>query len=162
MWDATKQFLETLKEGLGKREDGDFEIILGPDDEIYLGDELSRLMNQPKAKAAEDPPIRKVRCLYETADLMVAKDYKTRFYAEYWQLKIRYEKLKKLNTRIEAAYRTDAPVYPGCGEEPKRAEMPKHDCPSEMLREQQRIMGEYLHMLELRAVIEGIELNPED
>lgn len=162
MWDATKQFLETLKDGLGEREDGDFEIILGPDDVIYLGDELSRLMNQPKAKAAEDPPIRKVRCLYDTADLMVSKNYKTRFYAEYWQTKIRYEKLKKLNTRIEAAYRTDVPVYSGCGEEPKRAEMPKHDCPNEMLREQQGIMGDYLHMLELRAVIEGIELNPED
>ena len=42
-----------------------------------------------------------------------------------------------------------------CG---KPVEMPKHDCPDELLRQQQRIMGEYLHVLEMRAVIEGIEL----
>jgi hypothetical protein len=39
-------------------------------------------------------------------------------------------------------------------------EIPKHDCPSELLREQQRAMGEYLHILEVRAEIEGIELRP--
>ena len=36
--------------------------------------------------------------------------------------------------------------------------MPKHDCELELLREQQRFMGEYLHMLEIRAVIEHIDL----
>jgi hypothetical protein len=35
---------------------------------------------------------------------------------------------------------------------------PVHDCPDHLLREQQAAMGEYLHILEVRAVIEGIEL----
>ena len=37
-------------------------------------------------------------------------------------------------------------------------EMPKHDCLDYLLREQQRGMDEYLHIIEVRAVIEGIEL----
>ena len=32
------------------------------------------------------------------------------------------------------------------------------DCPYNVLREQQRLMGEYLHVLRLRAEYEGIEL----
>ena len=34
--------------------------------------------------------------LNETIDMMISKDYKERFKAEYYQLKIRYEKLKKM------------------------------------------------------------------
>lgn len=85
-----------------------------------------------------------------TIALMRSPDYKDRFKAEYMQTKIRYEKLKAFNTRIEAAERT---MY-----EKTKADVPEHDCPAEMLREQQSVMGEYLHILELRAVIEGIEL----
>lgn len=90
--------------------------------------------------------------LRETVEMMNSGDYKERFKAEYYQLKIRYEKLKAFNNKIEAAERT---CY-GCS--PKKIEMPKHDCPFEMLTDQQRVMGEYLHLLEVRAVIEGIEL----
>ena len=89
--------------------------------------------------------------LQETVDLMISKDYKERFKAEYYQTKFRYEKLKAFNNKIEASERT---MY----ENTKKVEMPAHDCPSEMLRHQQSIMGEYLHLLEVRAVIEGIEL----
>ena len=85
--------------------------------------------------------------LKDTIEGMTSADYRERFVAEYQQTKIRYEKLKKLNTRIEASYKTVDKV----------AE-PKHDCPLSLLREQQRAMGEYLHTLEIRAVIEGIEL----
>lgn len=35
---------------------------------------------------------------------------------------------------------------------------PQHDCPLEMLREQQRHMGLYLSVLEKRAIIEEIDL----
>lgn len=44
--------------------------------------------------------------LKDTRDMMVSTDYKERFKAEYLQTKIRYEKLKNFNTRIEAARRT--------------------------------------------------------
>ena len=91
--------------------------------------------------------------LQDTAALMCSEDYKERFVAEYRQTKIRYEKLKAFNTKIEAArlmrvWKFDA----------ANVEEPKHDCPEDLLREQQRIMGEYLRILEVRAVIEGIDL----
>lgn len=88
--------------------------------------------------------------LRETVEMMNSADYKERFKAEYYQTKIRYEKLKTFNTKIEAADRT---IY-----QHNKVEMPKHDCPDELLRQQQSVMGEYLHLLEVRAVIEGIEL----
>lgn len=92
--------------------------------------------------------------LKDTIDMMQSADYKERFIAEYQQTKIRYEKLKRFNTIIEAAYRTE-----GQRPEVKKVEMPKHDCPYDLLRDQQYAMGEYLHVLEVRAVIEGIDLN---
>lgn len=87
----------------------------------------------------------------ETVSGMLSPDYKERFKAEYQQTKIRYEKLKAFCNRIEAAMRT-------CPGDTKRIQMPEHDCPFDLLRDQQRAMGEYLHCLEIRAVIEGIEL----
>lgn len=87
----------------------------------------------------------------DTIEMMMSEDYKERFKAEYHQTKIRYERLKKFNTRIQAAFATS---YTGN----KRVEMPTHDCPEDLLREQQKVMGEYLHILEVRAVIEGIDL----
>lgn len=92
--------------------------------------------------------------------MMNSADYKERFKAEYDQTKIRYEKLKAFNTKIEAAQATNE-CYPqpyGQTQKPKVG-MPPHDCPEYLLREQQRVMGEYLHILEVRAVIEGVELN---
>lgn len=90
-----------------------------------------------------------MRELKETVEMMNSDDYKERFKAEYYQTKIRYEKLKAFNNKIEAA--TMACTNP-------LVKMPKHDCPSEILRKQQSIMGEYLHILEVRAEIEGIVL----
>lgn len=89
--------------------------------------------------------------LKDTVKMMLHEDYQCRFIAEYDQTKIRYEKLKAFNTKIEAAQKTLADPFA-----PKKVEEPTHDCPYELLREQQRIMGEYLHILELRAEIEGI------
>ena len=88
--------------------------------------------------------------LKDTVEMMGSADYKERFKAEYYQTKIRYEKLKAFNNKIEAAHITEDLKKP--------VEEPKHDCPAYLLRDQQRTMGEYLHILEVRAVIEGIEL----
>jgi hypothetical protein len=92
--------------------------------------------------------------LIDTIELMKSADYKERFKAEYYQTKISYERLKDFNTRIEAAKR----VRYSDSFSALKVEEPRHDCPSELLTEQQRIMGEYLHLLEIRAVIEGITL----
>ena len=83
--------------------------------------------------------------LKETVDLMLSEDYKERFKAEYWQTKIRYEKLKNFCDKVDVSMIMDI-------------EVPKHNCPVHLLRQQQHNMGEYLHTLELRAIIENIDL----
>lgn len=93
--------------------------------------------------------------LKDTIEMMQSEDYKERFKAEYLQTKIRYEKLKKLNTQIEAA--EQARFCPP-NREGKTMAMPIYNCPAEMLCHQQRLMGEHLHLLEVRAEIEGINL----
>lgn len=81
--------------------------------------------------------------LCETVEKMNSSSYIDRFIAEYQQTWIRYMKLKHYCNKIESA------KINGCVE-------PAHDCPLELLRSQQRVMGEYLHILEVRANIEGI------
>lgn len=79
--------------------------------------------------------------LEETVDLMLSDDYKERFEAEYFQTKIRHDKLHRMIVKMEA----------GTLEfEPK--------CDITTLKHQALNMGEYLHMLEIRAEIEGINL----
>lgn len=76
-----------------------------------------------------------------TKDMMTDKDYKTRFYAEYWQTKIRYDKLHRMLVKWEAETLNFTPT-----------------CPKELLKEQASYMGNYLRMLEIRAEIEGVDL----
>lgn len=83
--------------------------------------------------------------LKETVELMNSVDYNDRFIAEYHQVKIRYEKLKNFCNKIEV-------------ETMLGKEVTKHDCPLELLREQQKYMGLYLSVLEKRALIENIVL----
>lgn len=84
--------------------------------------------------------------LKDTVKGMQSADYKERFIAEYQQTQIRYEKLRNFCDKIELATKYHV------GKEPK------HDCPYELLREQQTQMGAYLHILELRAIVEKIDL----
>lgn len=79
--------------------------------------------------------------LKETIELMTSDDYKDRFKAEYYQTKIRYEKLHKMIIKYEAGT---------LDFEPK--------CPKELLQNQANAMGAYLYNLEVRAQMEGIEL----
>lgn len=79
--------------------------------------------------------------LKDTIDLMNSEDYKDRFKAEYYQTKIRYDKLHQMLIKHEAGTLDFTPT-----------------CPIAKLLEQKRYMGEYLRYLEVRAAIEGIEL----
>lgn len=79
--------------------------------------------------------------LKDTIDLMNSEDYRERFKAEYYQTRIRYDKLHKMIVKMEAATCDFAPI-----------------CSLEILEEQARQMGMYLHVLEVRAEIEKIEL----
>lgn len=79
--------------------------------------------------------------LKDTIELMNSGDYKERFKAEYYQTKIRYEKLHKMTIKYEAKTLNFTP-----------------SCSLELLKEQKMYMGNYLKMLEIRAEIENIEL----
>lgn len=79
--------------------------------------------------------------LSDTTSLMESNDYKERFVAEYFQTKIRYEKLHKMLVKHEAGVLNFTP-----------------DCPIELLKKQVSAMGNYLFILEVRAEIEEITL----
>lgn len=79
--------------------------------------------------------------LKDTVELMNSEDYKKRFKAEYYQTKIRYEKLHKMIIKFEANTLTF---------EPK--------CSEGILKQQAYFMGNYLRTLEIRAEMESIEL----
>lgn len=80
-----------------------------------------------------------IKNLKETSNLMNSADYKERFVAEYYQVKIRAEKLEGMlknwnNLKFEP------------------------DCPKSILQEQLKTMQKYLQILESRAVYENIDL----
>lgn len=79
--------------------------------------------------------------LEDTIELMNSKDYKDRFKAEYYQTKIRYDKLHRMIVKYDA-----------------RTLDFELSCDIDMHRKQARAMGEYLYCLEVRAEIEKIEL----
>lgn len=80
--------------------------------------------------------------LKETVNLMLSDKWEDRLIAEYWQTKIRYEKLHKMTIKYEAGTLYFDP-----------------NCPLDILISQKRNMGEYLHILEIRAAKEGIDLD---
>lgn len=79
--------------------------------------------------------------LKDTVELMESTDYKERFKAEYFQTKIRYEKLHKMVTKYEAGTLGFTPT-----------------CPIEILKEQKEAMWNYLQALEVRAEVENVEI----
>ena len=82
--------------------------------------------------------------LKSTVALMESDDYQERLIAEYWQTKIRYERLKKYNNTIEAHNGTEVE--------------PPHTCSLEFLRTQEKAMARYLSILEKRIAIEQIPI----
>ena len=79
--------------------------------------------------------------LKDTIEMMQSDDYKERFKAEYYQLKIRTEKLKAMLEKWDKGELNFTPI-----------------CPRSIYDLQIRNMYDYLAVLEGRAVIEGIEL----
>lgn len=74
-------------------------------------------------------------------DVKPDPSWQKRMQKEYRELKERYEKLHKMVTKYEAGTLGFTP-----------------NCSLELLCQQKRHMGEYLHDLEIRAEIEGVEL----
>lgn len=79
--------------------------------------------------------------LKDTIELMTSANYKDRFKAEYYQTKIRYDKLHITIVKYEAGTLNFEP-----------------SCSLEVLKAQASSMGQYLYQLEVRAQIEQIEL----
>lgn len=82
--------------------------------------------------------------LRDTVALMESSDYKDRFKGEYWQTKIRYDKLHKMVVKYEAGTLDFTPTTP-----------------LDILKKQLSYMGMYLYTLEIRAQLEGVELFKE-
>ncbi len=68
-------------------------------------------------------------------------DYKQRFINEYVELKDKYIKLHKMLVKYDAGKLEFTPT-----------------CPIDMLRKQKSLIGQYLDVLEVRAMIEDVEL----
>lgn len=79
--------------------------------------------------------------LRDTVEMMNSADYKERFKAEYLQTRIRHGKLEYMLERHDEGTLDFIPA-----------------CPIELLKAQEKTMASYLHMLQLRAEFEGIEL----
>ena len=79
--------------------------------------------------------------LKDTIEMMQSADYKERFRAEYYQTKIRYEKLHEMCLKYETGKLNFTP-----------------SCSLELLKEQKSMMGGYLNSIEKRALIEEIDL----
>ena len=85
------------------------------------------------------------KLLKDTIGLMMSDNYKDRFKAEYFQVKIRYDRLHRILIQYEA------------GTLPFELK-----CSSQMLRDQAHFMDQYLRILEIRAEIEGVDLSFEE
>lgn len=76
-----------------------------------------------------------------TVAMMESTDYQERFKAEYYQVKIRAEKLKAMLEKYKAGTLTFTP-----------------SCSYELLFEQLVYMRNYMRVLEERAIIENVDL----
>lgn len=76
--------------------------------------------------------------------LDIMEDYKLRMINEYKELKGKYDRLHRMLVKYDAGKLDFTPT-----------------CPIDLLRKQASLMGQYLYVLETRAVIEGINLNAE-
>lgn len=81
------------------------------------------------------------------------EDWKTRLANEYRQTKDRYEKLKAYNNKCEVDEHLAV-----CRPTSDIEEARRKDVDSIFRREQQKIMCEYLHILELRMELYGITI----
>lgn len=80
--------------------------------------------------------------LSETTEMMNSSDYKERFKAEYYQLKTRFVGLLNMVDKWDREELTFNPT-----------------CPRSTYEMQLKAMKDYMAILEMRAVMEGIELD---
>ena len=79
--------------------------------------------------------------LKDTIEMMVSDDYKERFRAEYYQVVIRYKKLKAMIKKWDNGELDFSPT-----------------CPRSTYNLQIKTMTDYIAVLEARAVMENVDL----
>lgn len=79
--------------------------------------------------------------LNDTVVMMRSSDYKERFKAEYWQLVTRFNGLQKMLKKWDIGALEFKPT-----------------CPISTYRMQEKVMSEYITVLEARAAMENIDL----
>lgn len=79
--------------------------------------------------------------LRDTIEMMNSENYKERFKAEYYQVVIRYQKLKSMLDKWDNDQLDFTPT-----------------CPRSTYNMQITVMTDYIAVLEARAVMEGVEL----
>lgn len=79
--------------------------------------------------------------LKDTVEMMDSEDYKERFKAEYYQVVVRYQKLKAMIDKWDAGELNFEPT-----------------CPRSTYNMQIKVMADYIAVLEARAVMEEVEL----
>lgn len=79
--------------------------------------------------------------LKDTIELMQSTDYKDRYKAEYWQVADRFKKLSAMLEKWDKGELAFTPT-----------------CPRSTYDMQIKAMADYMAVLEIRAVAEGIEL----
>lgn len=84
-------------------------------------------------------PNEKIESLAQTVGMMISEDYKERFKAEYYQLKIRKDKLQNMFDNWDNLSFTPT-------------------CPKELYKVQLGLMDGYLRLLEERAKLEKVDL----
>ena len=80
--------------------------------------------------------------LKDTIEMMNSEDYRERFKAEYYQVKIRHDKLGEMLKKYD---KNELDFKPKCS--------------YTLLLNQYKVMGEYLDLLKLRADIEEVRLD---
>lgn len=79
--------------------------------------------------------------LSQTIEMMTSSDYKERFKAEYYQVKIRVEKLRNMMEKWDKNELDFTPT-----------------CPASTYNWQLKVMEDYLQILKARANMEGVDL----
>lgn len=101
--------------------------------------------------------------LRDTISAMQSADYKDRFRAEYWQTKIRYEKLRAMMNKWEAYkdYKYHSDNWDRGMKEVKDFLGFTPTCSYEILKKQLDTLAVLLETLEVRAVLEKVDLSYE-
>ena len=82
-----------------------------------------------------------IKKLEDTISMMHSNDYKERFKAEYYQLKIRLDNLNKMLEKWDKGKLNFTPT-----------------CQRELYTRQVKVMNDYLKVLETRSYIEGVDI----